>query len=103
VADELSEYDVKIMTRSPLFANGLICENEIVIFRDMVDKFKIEELEIKLSEVQKDKVNSVRSQRYEKAVALRLEENRLFAELEELTNAEYLKTKWNVINDNKGH
>jgi len=69
----------------------------------MADKFRIEELEGKIYGVQKDKVNSVKSQRYEKACALRLDENRLFAELEELTNAEYLKTKWNVINDNKGH
>ena len=69
----------------------------------MMNKKLIDELESKLLEVQNKKIDCVRGQRYERACILRREENNLFAELEALTNSEYLKVKWKVINDNAGH
>lgn len=68
-----------------------------------MDKKLIAELESKIFEVQNEKTKCVRGQRYERACILRREENNLFAELEALTNPEYLKVKWKVINDNAGH
>ena len=69
----------------------------------MVDEKKIAEIEDRLSYIQERKESCVKRQRFEEAYDLRLEENKLFAELEGLTNAEHLKTKWKVINDKAGH
>ena len=69
----------------------------------MADTKTIEEIENKLSDVQERKESCVRRQRFEEACQLREVENKLFSELEELTDVEYLKKKWKVINDNAGH
>jgi hypothetical protein len=65
----------------------------------VVGKKRIRKIEKRLTNIQERKESCVRRQRFEQAYELRAEENKLFAELEELTSAEHLKTKWKVINE----
>jgi len=69
----------------------------------MENQEAVANLENKLTEIQSKKGSCLRGQRYEEYCKLRHEENKVFAELEQLTSAEYLKSKWKVVNDKKGH
>ena len=63
---------------------------------------RIHEIEIILRYVQDRKVSYLKRMKYEGSSLFIYEENKLFEELEEFTSAEYLKTKWKVVNGGKG-